>query len=103
MFASILCYNENSVPVSLYHFILALYCSSNCSFDTRPVVCIQQDRFQVIGRLGSGAYGIVLKCRDRENDQIVAVKKLYELPQTEKVSVWEIFQLWKYLSWQVTS
>ncbi|NXA74107.1 CDKL2 protein, partial [Thryothorus ludovicianus] len=36
------------------------------------------DKYQVLGMVGEGSYGVVTKCRNRENGQIVAVKKFLE-------------------------
>ncbi|XP_054716645.1 mitogen-activated protein kinase 15-like [Uloborus diversus] len=36
------------------------------------------DRYEVLKRLGKGAYGIVWKAIDKENKKIVAVKKIYD-------------------------
>jgi len=33
------------------------------------------DRYEIIGVLGKGSYGIVHKCKDRDTGEIVAVKK----------------------------
>jgi len=33
------------------------------------------DRYEIIGVLGKGSYGVVYKCKDRETGEIVAVKK----------------------------
>ena len=44
-------------------------------------------KYQVIEVIGEGAYGIVYKCKDRETDEIVAIKKFKEeyekLPKKE--------------------
>lgn len=34
------------------------------------------DRYQKLEKIGEGACGVVFKCRDRENDRIVAMKKV---------------------------
>lgn len=36
------------------------------------------DKYQVLGLVGEGSYGVVTKCRNRETGQIVAVKKFLE-------------------------
>ncbi|XP_004177322.5 cyclin-dependent kinase-like 2 isoform X2 [Taeniopygia guttata] len=36
------------------------------------------DKYQVLGLVGEGSYGVVTKCRNRENGQVVAVKKFLE-------------------------
>ncbi|NXS37711.1 CDKL2 protein, partial [Pomatostomus ruficeps] len=36
------------------------------------------DKYQVLGLVGEGSYGVVTKCRDRENGRLVAVKKFLE-------------------------
>ncbi|NWI79595.1 CDKL2 protein, partial [Dryoscopus gambensis] len=36
------------------------------------------DKYQVLGLVGEGSYGVVTKCRNMENGQIVAVKKFLE-------------------------
>ncbi|NXQ18248.1 CDKL2 protein, partial [Peucedramus taeniatus] len=36
------------------------------------------DKYQVLGLVGQGSYGMVTKCRNRESGQIVAVKKFLE-------------------------
>ena len=34
-----------------------------------------QSQYEVIGVVGEGAYGIVMKCRNKETGEIVAIKK----------------------------
>ncbi|NWY45069.1 CDKL2 protein, partial [Sylvia atricapilla] len=43
------------------------------------------DKYQVLGLVGEGSYGVVTKCRNRENGQIVAVKKFLESDDDEAV------------------
>ena len=46
-----------------------------------------KNKYQIIEVIGEGAYGIVYKCKDRETDEIVAIKKFKEeyekLPKKE--------------------
>jgi len=37
-----------------------------------------QNKYEVIGIVGEGAYGIVYKCRNKENGEYVAIKKFKE-------------------------
>ena len=39
---------------------------------------IFMNRFEILGVVGEGAYGIVLKCRNKETGEIVAIKKFKE-------------------------
>ncbi|NXA11734.1 CDKL2 protein, partial [Sapayoa aenigma] len=43
------------------------------------------EKYQVLGVVGEGSYGVVTKCRNKENGQIVAVKKLLESENDEVV------------------
>lgn len=36
------------------------------------------DKYQVLGLVGEGSYGVVTKCRHKESGRIVAVKKFLE-------------------------
>lgn len=36
------------------------------------------NKYEVVGVVGEGAYGVVLKCRNKETGEIVAVKKFKE-------------------------
>lgn len=51
------------------------------------------DRYEKLSRLGEGSYGIVYKCRDRENGNLVAVKRFVESeddPAIRKIALREI-------------
>ena len=37
-----------------------------------------QNKYEVIGVIGEGAYGIVYKCKNKENNEFVAIKKFKE-------------------------
>ena len=37
-----------------------------------------QNKYEVLGVVGEGAYGIVYKCRNKQNGQFVAIKKFKE-------------------------
>lgn len=36
------------------------------------------DKYEQLAIVGEGSYGLVMKCRHRETDQIVAIKKFLE-------------------------
>jgi len=43
------------------------------------------NKYEVLGVVGEGAYGVVLKCRNKENTEIVAIKKFKESEDDEIV------------------
>ena len=42
------------------------------------------NKYEVLGVVGEGAYGIVLKCRNKENAETVAIKKFKESEDDEE-------------------
>ena len=44
------------------------------------------NKYEVLGVVGEGAYGVVLKCRNKENCETVAIKKFKE-SEDDEVSV----------------
>ncbi|XP_032331540.1 cyclin-dependent kinase-like 5 [Camelus ferus] len=49
------------------------------------------NKFEILGVVGEGAYGVVLKCRHKETHEIVAIKKFKdseEMKQWKAVSAW---------------
>lgn len=51
------------------------------------------ERYEKIGKLGEGSYGLVFKCKNRETGQIVAIKKFVESdddPIIRKIALREI-------------
>ncbi|XP_054259607.1 cyclin-dependent kinase-like 4 isoform X2 [Macrosteles quadrilineatus] len=51
------------------------------------------ERYEKLGKLGEGSYGMVFKCRNRETGQIVAIKKFVESeddPLIRKIALREI-------------
>ncbi|PNH08918.1 Cyclin-dependent kinase-like 5 [Tetrabaena socialis] len=55
--------------------------SSPCSFASSN----RQNKYEIISIVGEGAYGVVLKCRNKETGEIVAVKKFKESDEDEIV------------------
>ncbi|XP_015375044.1 PREDICTED: cyclin-dependent kinase-like 1 [Diuraphis noxia] len=54
------------------------------------------ERYERLGKLGEGSYGMVFKCRNRENGNIVAIKKFVESeddPLIRKIALREIRML----------
>ncbi|CAK4623631.1 hypothetical protein LEN26_019840, partial [Aphanomyces euteiches] len=45
----------------------------------------RMNKYEVLGIVGEGAYGVVLKCRNKENGEIVAIKKFKESEDDEVV------------------
>uniref|UniRef100_A0A8D8X3V1 cyclin-dependent kinase n=1 Tax=Cacopsylla melanoneura TaxID=428564 RepID=A0A8D8X3V1_9HEMI len=51
------------------------------------------ERYEKIGKLGEGSYGVVFKCRNRDTGQVVAIKKFLESeedPLIRKIALREI-------------
>lgn len=54
---------------------------------------VAMEKYQVLGLVGEGSYGVVTKCRNKESGQIVAVKKFLESEDdavVRKIAVREI-------------
>lgn len=45
----------------------------------------EMDKYDHEGVVGEGSYGVVIKCRNRENGQIVAIKKFLETDEDQTV------------------
>ncbi|XP_045063324.1 cyclin-dependent kinase-like 5 isoform X6 [Coregonus clupeaformis] len=43
------------------------------------------NKFEVLGIVGEGAYGVVLKCRHKETNELVAIKKFKDSEENEQV------------------
>ena len=43
------------------------------------------NKFEVLGEIGEGAYGVVLKCRNKDTNEIVAIKKFRDIEDDEMV------------------
>jgi cyclin-dependent kinase-like len=41
------------------------------------------NKYEVLGVVGEGAYGVVNKCRNKDNGEIVAIKKFKESDEDE--------------------
>lgn len=51
------------------------------------------ERYEKLGKLGEGSYGVVFKCKNRETGQLVAIKKFVESeddPIIRKIALREI-------------
>ena len=43
------------------------------------------NKYEVLGIVGEGAYGVVMKCRHKESNDIVAIKKFKDSEESEDV------------------
>uniref|UniRef100_H3C0P3 Cyclin-dependent kinase-like 5 n=1 Tax=Tetraodon nigroviridis TaxID=99883 RepID=H3C0P3_TETNG len=50
-----------------------------------PPLCDVMNKFEVLGIVGEGAYGVVLKCRHKETNELVAIKKFKDSEENEEV------------------
>jgi len=66
------------------------------------------EKYENLGLVGEGSYGMVLKCRHRETKQIVAIKKFLEseedkmvkkiaLREVRMLKVHKLPKLWKFM------
>ncbi|XP_061897204.1 cyclin-dependent kinase-like 1 isoform X1 [Entelurus aequoreus] len=56
----------------------------------------RMEKYEKIGKIGEGSYGVVFKCRNRDSGQIVAIKKFVESeddPMIRKIALREIRML----------
>ncbi|XP_062430252.1 cyclin-dependent kinase-like 5 isoform X3 [Rhea pennata] len=50
-----------------------------------PTIGNVMNKFEILGVVGEGAYGVVLKCRHKETHEIVAIKKFKDSEENEEV------------------
>lgn len=43
------------------------------------------NKYEILGQSGEGAYGVVLKCRNKESNALVAVKKFKDLDDPDDI------------------
>ncbi|RHY93716.1 hypothetical protein DYB35_001172 [Aphanomyces astaci] len=55
------------------------------SLNSASCACSSMNKYEVLGIVGEGAYGVVLKCRNKENGEVVAIKKFKESEDDEIV------------------
>lgn len=54
------------------------------------------ERYEKLSKLGEGSYGVVYKCRSRDSNQLVAIKKFVESdddPLIRKIALREVRML----------
>ena len=76
------CYKKENSKFEL------MYCGCRSRAPSRLM-----ERYEKLGKLGEGSYGMVFKCRNRDTGQIVAIKKFVESeddPLIRKIALREI-------------
>ena len=56
------------------------------------------EKYENLGLVGEGSYGMVMKCRHKDTGQLVAIKKFLETENdkmVKKIALREIRMLWK--------
>jgi cyclin-dependent kinase-like len=46
-----------------------------------------QNQYDIIGEVGEGAYGIVMKCKNKETGEIVAIKKFKDIEDDQSSQI----------------
>ena len=70
--------------------------SMNSSKRRPLVIHSSMEKYEKVTKIGEGSYGVVFKCRNRENGQLVAIKKYLETeddPLIKKIAMREIRML----------
>ena len=71
-------------------FVFMIYCFGRLLIFSITTVCLStqynnslahiksMQKYEILGVIGEGAYGVVLRCRNTETKEIVAIKKFKE-------------------------
>lgn len=63
---------------------------------SKTTACKVMEKYEKLGKIGEGSYGVVFKCRHREHGYIVAIKKFVESeddPLIKKIAMREVRML----------
>ncbi|ETE63210.1 Cyclin-dependent kinase-like 2, partial [Ophiophagus hannah] len=55
-----------------------LCCFESPSKADQPIEVNKMEKYEILGLVGEGSYGMVMKCRNKENGRVVAIKKFLE-------------------------
>lgn len=77
-------------------FYILLFVSGSSSVGATDRHRFIMDRYEKLGKIGEGSYGVVFKCKNRDNGEVVAIKKFTEPeddPLIHKIAMREIRML----------
>lgn len=60
-----------------------------CSDDHVLFWVSNMEKYENLGTVGEGSYGMVLKCRNRESGQLVAIKRFLESEEDKQVQIFK--------------
>ena len=87
--------NSFAIPASLEQFERFPYSSKAIKRGVKRLTA-KMDKYDKLGKIGEGSYGVVYKCKKKDNGALVAIKKFMESeddPLIKKIALREVRML----------